>query len=60
MFIYVGAKVAQSVWGLGYGLDGRGSILASAGNVRTGSGAHPGSYPLGTEGFFPGSKAVGA
>jgi hypothetical protein len=54
---------------LGYGLDGRGSrvrLLAGAGNfslhhrVRNGSGAHPASYPMGTRGSFPGSKAAGA
>jgi hypothetical protein len=39
---------------------------ASAGNfslhhrVQNGSGAHPASYPMGTRGSFPGSKAAGA
>jgi hypothetical protein len=28
--------------------------------VQTGSGAHPASYPMGTEGFFPGGKAARA
>jgi hypothetical protein len=28
--------------------------------VQTGSGAHPVSYPVGTEGSFPGCKAAGA
>jgi hypothetical protein len=28
--------------------------------VQTGSGAHPTSYPMGTGGFFPGSKTAGA
>jgi hypothetical protein len=28
--------------------------------VHNGSGAHPASYPMGTRGFFPGSKATGA
>jgi hypothetical protein len=28
--------------------------------VQTSSGAHPASYPMGTEGFYPGSKAAGA
>jgi hypothetical protein len=54
---------------LGYGLDDRGSRVrfsAGAGNfsfhhrVQNGSGAHPASYPMGTRGSFPGSKAAGA
>jgi hypothetical protein len=54
---------------LGYGLDDRGSRVrfpAGAGNfslhhrLQNGSGAHPASYPMGTGGSFPGSKAVGA
>jgi hypothetical protein len=54
---------------LGYGLDDRGSRIpfpAGAGNfslhhcVQNGSGAHPASYPMGTRGSFPGSKAAGA
>jgi hypothetical protein len=54
---------------LGYGLDDRGSKVwfpAGAGNfslhhrVQNGSGAHPGSYPMGTRGSFPGGKAAGA
>jgi hypothetical protein len=28
--------------------------------VQNGSGAHPASYPTGTRGFFPGSKAAAA
>jgi hypothetical protein len=28
--------------------------------VRTGSGVHPTSYPIGTGGYFPGGKAAGA
>jgi hypothetical protein len=53
----------------GYGLDDRMmgvQFPAGAGNfprrrhVQTGSGTHPASYPMGTEGFFPGSKAAGA
>jgi hypothetical protein len=52
-----------------YGLDVRGSRVrfpAGAGNislhhrVQNGSGAHPASYPMGTGGSFPGSKAAGA
>jgi hypothetical protein len=27
--------------------------------VQTGSGAHPASYPMGTEGTFPGGNAAG-
>jgi hypothetical protein len=54
---------------LGYGLDDRSSRVrfpAGAGNfslhhrVQNGSGAHPPSYPMGTRGSFPGSKAAGA
>jgi hypothetical protein len=54
---------------LGYGLDdpeSRVRFPAEAGNfslhhrVQNGSGAHPASYPMGTRGSFPGSKAVGA
>jgi hypothetical protein len=50
----------------GYGLDGRGSIrvrdkdVSLHHRVQTGSGAHPASYPMGTVGFVPGSKAAGA
>jgi hypothetical protein len=53
---------------LGYGLNDRGSGLrfpAGAGNlslhhcVQNGSEAHPVSYPMGTSGIFPGSKAAG-
>jgi hypothetical protein len=28
--------------------------------VQTGSGAHPASYPMGTDGSLPGDKAAGA
>jgi hypothetical protein len=54
---------------LGYGLDDRGSrvrLSVRTGNfslhhrVQNGSGAHPASYPMGTEGSFPGGKAAGA
>jgi hypothetical protein len=53
----------------GYGLNDRMIGLrfsAGAGNfslqhhVRTGSGAHPASYPMGNRGSFPGGKAAGA
>jgi hypothetical protein len=53
---------------LGYGLDFRGSRVrfpAGAGNfslhhrVQNGSGAHPASCSMDTEGYFPGSKAAG-
>jgi hypothetical protein len=49
----------------GYGLDGRGSISGRLGkfsplhSVQTGSGAHPGSYPVGTGGDFSVGKAAG-
>jgi hypothetical protein len=54
---------------LGYGLNNQGSrvrFLAGDGNfsfhhcVQNCSGAHPASYPMGTRGSFPGSKAAGA
>jgi hypothetical protein len=60
------AGIAQSVWRLGYGLDVRGSTpdggweFFSSTPCPTGSGAHPVSYPMGTEGSFPGSKAARA
>jgi hypothetical protein len=43
----------------GYGMDGPGSIPGSAGfsllhSVQTDSGVHPASFPMRTEGFFPG------
>jgi hypothetical protein len=53
---------------LGYGLDDRSFRVrssAGAGNfslhhlVQHGSGAHPASYPMGTEGCFSGGKAAG-
>jgi hypothetical protein len=52
---------------LGYELDDRGSRVrfpVGGGNfslhhrVQIGSGAHPASYPMGTRGSFPGSKAA--
>jgi hypothetical protein len=54
---------------LGYGLDDQGSRVrfpAGAGNfslhhrVKTGSGAHPSSYPMGNRGPFLRGKAAGA
>jgi hypothetical protein len=54
---------------VGIALDDRDSRVrfpAGAGNfslhhrVHNGSGAHPGSYLMGTRGFFPGGKAAGA
>jgi hypothetical protein len=49
----------------GYGLDGRGSIpgmgnrFFSTLSVQIGSGAHPATYSVGTEGSFGGGKAAG-
>jgi hypothetical protein len=40
----------------GYGLDGQGVIFHS---VKNGSGAHPASYTMDTEGCFTGSNATG-
>jgi hypothetical protein len=62
------AVIAQSVYGLGYGLDDRSSRFrfpAGAGNfslhhrVQNGSGGHPFSYLVGTRGPFPGGKVAG-
>jgi hypothetical protein len=52
----------------GYGMVDRGvEVRVPMGNefallhvVRTGSGVHPTSYPMGTGGSFPGIKAAGA
>jgi hypothetical protein len=46
-------------------VDGPGSIHGSArffllDSVQTGFGVHTASYPMGTGGYFPGSKAAGA
>jgi hypothetical protein len=52
--------------GAGYGLDGRSSICRRSKRfslldvIQTGSGTHPASYPVGTGGSFPASKAAGA
>jgi hypothetical protein len=67
-YIKMRAVIAVST-ALGYGLDDWGSRVrfpAEAGNfslhhrVQNGYGAHPASYPTGTRGSFPGSKAAGA
>jgi hypothetical protein len=63
-----GAEVAQSVQRLAKGWTTKGSGFESRWGqefsllhvVQTGSGAHPASYPTGTGGSFPGSKAGGA
>jgi hypothetical protein len=55
---------AQSVYRLGYGLDDRDFILRRGEKgifslrlrVKTGSGTHPTSYPVGTGCSFPGGK----
>jgi hypothetical protein len=52
----------------GYGLDDRGvgvrvpirAKFSYPHVVKTGSGAHPTSYPMGTEGSFSGGKVAGA
>jgi hypothetical protein len=49
-----------------YGLDGRGSFpgrvkeFSLVHSVKTGSVAHPVSYPMGIRGSFPGVEAAGA
>jgi hypothetical protein len=62
------AGMAQSVYTLGYGLNDWSSILGSVidgiyfslcHGVQTGSGAHPASYPTGTEGPYLEGKAAG-
>jgi len=60
--------VAQSVSRLGYGLDDSGSILGRGNDgicslrhrFQTCTGTHSSSYPMGTRGSYPGSKAAGA
>jgi hypothetical protein len=39
--------------------DLRGGLIPGRSNVRTGSGAHPASYTVGTGGSLPEGKAVG-
>jgi hypothetical protein len=67
-FTEIESRVGSVGIGLGYGLDDRGSRVrfpAECGKfslhhrVQNGSGAHPASYPVGTRGSFPGSKAAG-
>jgi hypothetical protein len=60
-----GAEIAKSVEQLATGSTVRFRFLAVQDfpllrSVKTGSGAHPASYPLGSRGFFPWSKAAGA
>jgi hypothetical protein len=49
-----------------YGLDDRtsnscrGRVISLPYRVQTGSGAHPASYPMGTEASLPAGKAAGA
>jgi len=52
----------QPVQGLGYGLDDWGSIPKRGRDFLSSQSypVHPASYPLGTRGFFPGSKVAGA
>jgi hypothetical protein len=59
---------AQSVQGLGYGLDVRGFGVRFPAEARDFSllrivqaspGAHPAFYTMGTGGLFPGNKAAG-
>jgi hypothetical protein len=42
----------------GYGLDDQ--VVGFLHVVQTGSGVHPGSYPMGTGSSFPGAKAARA
>jgi hypothetical protein len=71
-YIYILYKNRDSLVSiaLDYGLDDRGSRVRFPAearnfslqhrNVQNGSGSHPASYPMGTRGFFPGGKVVGA
>jgi hypothetical protein len=43
----------------GYGLDNRRGRISNPVRVQTGSGTHPASYPIGTRGSYPASKATG-
>jgi hypothetical protein len=52
---------------LSYGLDDRRlesrqgfGIFSLHHRIQTGSGVHPASYPMGTKGYFSGSKATEA
>jgi hypothetical protein len=64
----MGARVAQSVYKLGYGLDnwdsipgtGNDEIFSLHHRVQTGSGAHPAFYPVGNGDSFPGGRAARA
>jgi hypothetical protein len=57
--IYIG--IAQSATGyVPDSIPGRDKIFFLLHSVQTSSGTHPASYPMGTGGSFPGSKAVGA
>jgi len=47
------------MWLLGYGLDDRGTLHDRGQSFKSGAGAHPASYPMGTVGSFPG-EATGA
>jgi hypothetical protein len=55
------AGIAHSAQRLGYGLDDQGPILGRGREIfrhriQIGSGAHPGSYSMGTMGSFPRAK----
>jgi hypothetical protein len=57
------SRVAQSVqclttdWTVGFRSPKRAEDFSSNPCVQTGSGAHPASYRMGAEGYFPGGKA---
>jgi hypothetical protein len=61
--VLCGAAVAQSVqclttgWTIGFRSPTEAEDSSFSPCVQTGSGAHPASYPMGTGGPFPGSKA---
>jgi hypothetical protein len=66
---YIKSRDSSVGIALDYGLDDRGpTVRFPAGTrnfslnhrVKNGSGAHPASYPMGTRGSYPGSKAAGA
>jgi hypothetical protein len=64
--LHLGAGIAQSVWRLATGWTTEGSESREGQEfsllhvVRTGSGVHPTSFPMGTGGSFLGGEAAGA
>jgi hypothetical protein len=57
IYIFLNNIVSERVGRLSRYSNGKDSFLLHS--VQTGSGAHPVSYPMGTEGSFPGGGAAG-